>query len=179
METPAPTYEYVPLISKGSTFRIVSILPGKLNERIECFFLEVPISSNPMYSAVSYTWGNNAIVGYIWVYGRSIVIGSNLKDALQCLRAPEKLCNFWIDALYINQKEEKGEKNTQIPLMRHIYTKSHFVTIYLGREKNGSDKIPSLLDRIDRAYDLCKEAGFKEPLLEVSYLLKSRGSHEG
>jgi hypothetical protein len=164
METPAPTYEYVPLISDGSTFRIVSILPGKPNERIECFFLEVPISSKPRYSAVSYTWGNNAIAGYVWVYGRSIAIGNNLKDALQRLRDPEKLCNFWIDALCINQEEEKGEKTTQIPLMRHIYTKSHLVTIYLGREKNGSDKVPSLLDRIDRAYDLCKEAGFKEPI---------------
>jgi heterokaryon incompatibility protein (HET) len=159
MQMPAPIYEYKPLISDGSTFRIVTILPGKDDERIECSFLVVPISSIPKYSALSYTWGDTVITDYVWIHDRVIGIRDNLKDALKHLRDPERLCHFWIDALCINQEDETGEKTTQIPLMRHIYRNSYQVSIYLGREDDGSGEIPSLLDRIDYAYERSEMAG--------------------
>ena len=155
-------YQYAPLMPDGSTFRVVTILPGKPNDKIECFFLEVPVTAKPRYSALSYTWGSPTLVAHVWIYERSIAIGQNLKDALHRLRDSKDMCNFWIDALCINQQDQE-EKANQIPLMREIYSKAQLVVLYLGPEKDGSDTVPSLLDRIDRAYDLCQEAGYQHP----------------
>jgi len=153
MEIPGPTYEHVPLVSDGSTFRIITIFPGKEDERIECGFLEVPIFSKPTYSALSYRWGDDTVAGHIWISGRVMEIRENLRNALERIRDPEKAQSFWIDALCINQKDEAGEKSIQIPLMRHIYSKSYLVRIYLGGEYDGSGQLPSLFDCIDDACD--------------------------
>lgn len=153
MEIPGPTYEHVPLMSDGSTFRIITIFPGKEDERIECGLLEVPTLSNPTYSALSYCWGDDTVAGHIWISGRVMDIRENLRNALKRIRDTEIAQSFWIDALCIAQKDEAGEKSTQIPLMRHIYSKSYLVRIYLGGEYNGSGQMPSLFDCIDDACD--------------------------
>lgn len=151
-------------MSDGSTFRIVSILPGRPNDRIECFFLEIPVTAQPKYSALSYAWGSPTLSEVVWIHGHIIAIGENLKDALHRLRDSKDVCNFWIDALCINQQDDRGEKSIQIPLMREIYSRAQQVVIFLGVESAGSDAIPCLLDRIDRAYDLCRDAGYEEPM---------------
>jgi len=153
LQAHAPVYEYTPLMSDGSTFRIVSLWPGTGDQRIECDFLEVPTVAKPKYSALSYAWGNPAVAAFVWNYGRVIGIASNLEHALRRLRDPVQIRTFWIDALCINQQDEAGEKTTQIPLMRHIYNQSICVSIYLGGTQDGSEIVPSLCRGINRAYE--------------------------
>ncbi|KFY23917.1 hypothetical protein V491_02357 [Pseudogymnoascus sp. VKM F-3775] len=148
----------------GSTFRILSIFPGQGDAQIECQFLEVPISAEPKYSALSYTWGDPSVTSFVGIHGYVIGIAENLQSALRCLRHPLHIRSFWIDALCINQ-EDDTEKATQIPLMRYIYQQSYLVTIYLGTYSDGSDTIPAFCERIERAHSQTKElyAGENEP----------------
>ncbi|RDL32962.1 uncharacterized protein BP5553_08401 [Venustampulla echinocandica] len=140
----------------GSTFRIVSVFPGKGDAQIECDFLEVPNSSKPKYSALSYTWGDPTVNSFVWMHGNVIGTAENLQDALKHLRDPLDVRTFWIDALCINQKDE-AEKATQIPLMRRIYQRSNLVVIYLGTYSDGSDTIPAFCERIEKAHKQIEE----------------------
>ncbi|MCJ1408686.1 hypothetical protein MMC19_002761 [Ptychographa xylographoides] len=140
-------------MSDGSTFRLVSIWPGTGEQRIECDFLEVPTGATPKYSALSYAWGDPTATALVWNHGRAIGIASNLDHALRRLRDPVQIRTFWIDALCINQQDEAGEKATQIPLMRLIYKQAVLVSIYLGNARDGSEMVPSLCERINRAYE--------------------------
>jgi hypothetical protein len=151
MQPLGPIYQHTPLLSDGSTFRIVSIYPGTEDDDIKCGFLEVLVSAKPKYSALSYAWGDPAIVTRVWNHGRIIGVTQNLQQALKRLRDPIRVRTFWIHALCIDQQND-SEKATQIPLMRRIYQQAYVVSIHLGKEQIESEEIPSILARIEKAY---------------------------
>ncbi|KAF4304380.1 het-domain-containing protein [Botryosphaeria dothidea] len=98
------------------------------------------------YWALSYTWGPAATQGnekYIKIIAEdesySISIKPNLHAALVRLRRPEHHIFLWIDALCINQSDNK-EKSAQIPRMPHIYHGAENVCIWLGLEEEDSAK---------------------------------------
>ncbi|OTA04252.1 hypothetical protein A9Z42_0048290 [Trichoderma parareesei] len=64
---------------------------------------------------------------------QQISLGKNLVEAIKHLRYEHVERVMWIDALCINQADEK-EKETQIPLMGHIYTAARRVVAWLGPE---------------------------------------------
>ena len=149
MQPPSSLYQYVPLMPDGSTFRIVSIVSifaGKGDSQIKYHFFEVPNSSKPKYSALTYTWGDPTITSFVRVHGHVIGTAENPPRRLETSERPSECSHIWIDALCINQKNEL-EKATQIPLMRRIYQQSNLVTIYLGTYSDGSDTIPARAHR--------------------------------
>ncbi|KAK2593669.1 hypothetical protein QQS21_008638 [Conoideocrella luteorostrata] len=140
-------------MSDGSTFRVVYLLPGAEDDRLECTFLEVPVSAKPNYSALSYVWGAPSTAELVWINGRVIGITQNLGLALRHLGSPAEVRSFWIDALCINQTDEVGEKVVQIPLMRRIYQHAPTVVIFLGGDSDHSETVPSICKIINQAYE--------------------------
>ena len=98
----------------------------------------------PPYAILSHTWGpNDEEVIYQDVLSGTGRGKSGYHKLTFCAKqaAKDGLQYIWIDALCINQQDDRGEKSIQIPLMREIYSRAQQVVIYLGVESAGSDAI--------------------------------------
>src|SRR5277367_5893834 len=116
------------------------------------------------YEALSYCWSTKSDSGEphclnIWDdpgYGTP-EIRPNLAAALKCLRFEDKSRYLWIDAICIDQSNNK-EKSEQIPLMDRIYKEAERVCIWLGEATGGNQ------DEIALAHirDIIKLQGFED-----------------
>lgn len=117
-------YTYQPLKAPDE-IRLLSLLPHKQdpNKPIECRFQHVRLVDQPQYEALSYTWGDQQVQHPVTVdtTGKEVSVGRNCLSALRCLRRAEEPRLLWIDALCINQADNK-EKASQVPIMGDIYT---------------------------------------------------------
>jgi hypothetical protein len=110
---------------------------------IRCELFEYPIRdpdtvSHP-YEALSYAWGSEDKPQSILINNKTLNVTQNLYTAL--LRLRNHTCSriIWIDAICINQANEK-EKQRQIPLMAEIYAKASRVVVWLGEAEADGDR---------------------------------------
>ena len=106
------------------------------------------IDDHPPYIALSYTWGDPHDTVPVLCNGRVIAVTRNLKEALWQFREDRKRLvramphsqplNFWVDAICINQTNNK-EKSFQVGLMAKIYQRAHHVFAWLGPANKSSD----------------------------------------
>ncbi|KAH6949162.1 heterokaryon incompatibility protein-domain-containing protein [Fusarium avenaceum] len=111
--------------------RVVSILPGRWSEDVSCKLAVVSLNDNPVYEALSYTWGDPLDKTPILLESVPFLITKNLHWALRRLRHVEETRHIWVDALCINQSN-KPEKTRQIQMMKEIYSDAKEVQVYLG-----------------------------------------------
>jgi Heterokaryon incompatibility protein (HET) len=118
----------------GSSFRIVTLLPGELDTPLSCTLsLEDWRKPANSYEAVSYFWGERLHPTTIQIDGRPFRVTSNLESALQHLRHRDEGQHrrLWVDAICINQKDTQ-ERGQQVRQMFHIYNGAKQVIIWLG-----------------------------------------------
>lgn len=145
--TTASVYDSVPLTDRRA-IRLVSILPGGVEDDIHCT-LEVIRTMNAIkYSALSYRWGSPSDTVPIILEGRTFQVTTNLEAALRQFRKPSTKEVLWIDALCINQEDHK-EKSFQVNLMGSIYKEAQFVHVWLGKEEDGSDRAMKFLEELN------------------------------
>lgn len=87
--------------------RVVSILPGRWPEDVSCKLTVVSLDDNPVYEALSYTWGDPLDKTPILLESVPFLITKNLHWALRRLRHVEETRHIWVDALCINQSNSK------------------------------------------------------------------------
>ncbi|KAK3691217.1 hypothetical protein LTR37_018805 [Vermiconidia calcicola] len=134
-------FEYNTL--QGNNIRTITILPLE-NGVVRCTIMTVDLTSNPMYKALSYTWGDprpkglqtkeQAIVEFpIYIDGKTKTVTKNLYDALTRLASGVLVLEapVWIDAICINQGDLE-EKNLQVSMMDEIYKNANMVVAWLG-----------------------------------------------
>jgi hypothetical protein len=111
------------------------------------------LSSNPSYSAVSYTWGDPGLTETLWIEDAVIDITRNLHDLLLRFRRAdeEEEVILWVDAVCINQNR-KEEKAVQIPLMSKIYSSAKEVLIWLGEGDEQSNLVMAYLRKTARKF---------------------------
>ncbi|KAH8161892.1 hypothetical protein CIB48_g6351 [Xylaria polymorpha] len=83
------------------------------------------------YTALSYVWGDPTPVDTILLDGKDVGITANLGVALRDLRDVNRTHRVWADALCIDQRNIP-ERNQQVTLMGHIYSRANYTAIYLG-----------------------------------------------
>lgn len=140
MANSLPSY-YVPL--PDNHIRLLELDRGG-TEAVHCKLLVVDLATEPLYHALSYTWGNprpeihqedgyNDITHTIFINGYSKRIGTNLHNILLRLRSacPATTVPIWIDALCINQ-DDAVEKSAQVERMDEIYKRASLVFAWLG-----------------------------------------------
>jgi len=158
------TYIYSPLPMPDS-IRLLKLERGDSEALLEGTLTIVSLSDPGLsYDALSYTWGNpldedsrffephNNSKHYVNCDGKRIEIMKNLRDALWQLRQLGEFPYLWIDAMCINQKDDR-EKSQQIKLMPEIYSKASLVIIWLGKSDPTSDEAIRLI-RTDSAANL-------------------------
>ena len=74
--------------------------------------LTVSLDENPVFTALSYVWGDPAGVKPITVNGQCFMITANLGSALRHFQYKDITPAVWIDSICINQKDniEKAEQ---------------------------------------------------------------------
>ncbi|KAF2676226.1 hypothetical protein K458DRAFT_424846 [Lentithecium fluviatile CBS 122367] len=150
--------------------KILSITP-----QVSCQLKVVSLEYSPVFSALSYMWGDANITEPIVVDGKTIPVTVNLANAIRdvhyqwtegcCSTDPLDERWLWADAVCINQQDVQ-EKNHQVPLMKDIYPSARRVFSWLGTKDKEIHKAFDVLDLIWP--EISQLPSFPEVLQEVS-----------
>jgi len=147
------------------SIRVLTLRPGETDATIEISISTVRLSTKPNFIALSYTWGNPTderhpsyreydLVSYQISCGKEVLaVRQNLHEALWQLRDKQEYTPLWIDAICIDQKNEK-ELNRQLSLMPYIYCDAAWVIIWLGKGDATTLEAVQCLDGLQREEDL-------------------------
>jgi Heterokaryon incompatibility protein (HET) len=122
-----------------TAIRVVHLLPGQWDDEIRCELHTVSLDALPIYEALSYVWGNPKTTRTILLDSISFNVTDNLAAALRRLRKQTKKRVIWIDAICINQEDER-EKTAQVKKMGIIYENCEQALLWLGE---GPNPLPS------------------------------------
>lgn len=129
-------YAYQSLSGKDS-FRILVLLPGKPQTELRGVVLHSSIYSAGEYNALSYVWGKSKRRHSLHTPGGIIRITDSLYLALQQLRHREYFRTLWVDAICINQEDDR-EKSKLVQSIPLIFRSAVSVVAYLGEENDRS-----------------------------------------
>ncbi|KAH7065736.1 heterokaryon incompatibility protein-domain-containing protein [Paraphoma chrysanthemicola] len=129
----AKLYQYTN-IAKPDSIRLLELLPG-IDELVRRNVVEVKLSQELGFDALSYTWGKNEFPhGLAEVSTHSsFYITDNLRSALHALSPDTGSHLLWVDVVCINQSDNV-EKGWQVGIMKDIYQQASRVIIWLGPE---------------------------------------------
>jgi hypothetical protein len=160
-------------VSNGG-LRLLRLLGGQSRELRGNLVLREDLE-NPLqpYAALSYTWGKgerSASMEILYADNAyKFGITPNLEAILKQLKSEDRPASpivqyLWVDAICINQADKK-ERNVQVRRMGNIFSEAEKVIVWLGEEKENSDKairfIPSVLD-LDTAPNLATDRRYIE-----------------
>ncbi|KAK4665478.1 hypothetical protein QC763_402140 [Podospora pseudopauciseta] len=138
---PHDVYSATPLTP--NTTRVIRLLPQRepTTTQIKCELFTYNLSGKQsgerhLYEAVSYVWGTGPRCHSITLNNCAFPVTENLHAALWHLRDRQLERVLWVDAVCINQDDNK-EKERQIPLMRTIYAQAGRVIVWLGLPLDG------------------------------------------
>lgn len=109
------------------------------------------------YDAVSYTWGDSQDEERILIRyrnpqdnnrSRPFIVRKNCADVLRQLSRFATSQFYWIDAICINQADEK-EREEQVILMSDIFGRARCVLACVGMHQDDSDFLAHMLDGFD------------------------------
>lgn len=137
---------YAPIDSASLEMRLLHLHPDTHDQVIRCNLHHVSLHEQPYYETLSYCWGSSEDKPIIQLNGNDFHVTQNLYAALQRIRHPQQERTLWIDALCINQ-DDVAERETQVLIMRHIYSKTACGMIWLGDEPETSQSVVSIEQR--------------------------------
>ena len=141
---------YKPLNVETHEIRLLHIKPSlKPEKQPQCFLETVSLDDNPQFEALSYAWGDPNLTRPITLENREWYATINLEAGLRCLRSPSREIVIWVDALCIDQSSV-DERNSQVLLMKTIYSNAKGVRIWLGESTLGSDEALTILECLGR-----------------------------
>lgn len=146
------TYTYRGLDS--GFIRLLYLLPGKTDHQLQGVINHVPYESAGTYRALSYVWGIDQHTQVLMTPDGVLRITFSLKKALQGLRHRDRAVMLWVDAICINQKNNK-EKAQQVRLLPRIFQTATSTYAFLEGGK-GSDAAIEILMQI-RAKAVCDD----------------------
>jgi hypothetical protein len=143
MDPKSIPYSYSPLPLGHDSTRLLRLMPNKDETAvIKCQLFDYtlePGKQTHLYEALSYVWGDPNKTVPIFVGEHRFNITENLHTALLRLRNHSIERIIWVDAVCIDQANEK-EKAHQIQYMAKIYGQANRVIIWLGEAADNSDQ---------------------------------------
>ncbi|RTE76331.1 hypothetical protein BHE90_009219 [Fusarium euwallaceae] len=141
----------------NDSIRLVRFRKPGLTQRAAELSLELSIwkpqdSDKLGYHALSYTWGPpegdgsyaSSDMRPILLNGRKFQVYPNLHDALVQLQNSLVAEYHWIDAICINQEDER-EKAAQVSMMAHIYFSAAQVNVWVGQSNEDTPMVMALI----------------------------------
>jgi Heterokaryon incompatibility protein (HET) len=128
---------YQPLHGGDNPIRLLVLESAtQLSAPIKCGLVYTRLPLDPLYEALSYTWGTQSPSQCIYLNGNPFEVTESLEAALRRLRYPSRERTLWVDAICINQNDPE-ELGKQVQQMRRIYEQAENVVVWLGEPGNG------------------------------------------
>lgn len=127
-ERGAAVFSYAPIDQSTESFRLLRIRKGR-GIMICCDLFQAHLTRPDnrteaiSYEALSYVWGSDRKERIIEINGKHFRVTINLYDALQQLQLPDQDRIVWVDAICINQNNNK-ERGHQVRHMSNIYKRA-------------------------------------------------------
>lgn len=125
------------LAQAKASIRLLELLPGQLEDSLQCTLRAYDLAHAPTYEALSYCWGPASSLLPITIDGDSLMVTPNLRSALRHLRRTDYARTLWIDAICINQ-DDVEERGAQVAIMADIYRNAAQTVIWLGPSESHS-----------------------------------------
>ena len=128
---------YTTLDPSQRQIRLLHLHAGQPKDYVTCHFSTISLDDHEIvYDALSYVWGETTEGRFVIVEGIQTEVTDNLWQALDGLRDLNKERILWVDALCINQSDDR-ERSDQVAHMNAIYTSASTVEIWLGEPYEG------------------------------------------
>lgn len=125
-------FPLLPLDPAKRQIRVMNLRRRGLTFQIRADVRVISLDEEPVYEALSYTWGATTKGHTILLNDRyRLSITDNLHNALHRLRARSAPPPIWVDAVCINQSDVP-ERSAQVEMMGDIYRQAKTVRIWLG-----------------------------------------------
>ena len=89
---------YSPLSSETKQIRTLTLRAGEANDPLRCSLHLVSLEKQPLYEALSYTWGDTTYTIPIEVDGVQFNATENLAQALRHIREADRELTLWVDS---------------------------------------------------------------------------------
>jgi hypothetical protein len=144
-------YTYTPLrAGDDNRFRVMMLLPGQWESRLQCTIDEVSLKEGLEYEALSYTWQSSKFDAddsmvkstgsseadhaadkqyFIYCNEQRIKIGLSLQNLLKMLRSECNPRTLWADQICIDQ-DNIPEIGAQVKIMRNIYAEARWSLLW-------------------------------------------------
>ena len=166
-------YQYDSL-PDDSSIRVLSLEPAVSHNAPVLIKLEtLRISKNlpcPAlhYEALSYVWGAAEGNRVVFCDGKRILVTENCESALRQLRRRTRARKLWIDAICIDQRNNK-ERSQQVDIMDMVFANARRVVVWLGEDPSSrGGSFSSLLTRMYHVMYIFRNSG---PILEGKYAI--------
>jgi hypothetical protein len=143
-----PPFEYQPIDAAGE-IRILVLLPAhEFSDRLltTTFVRRIVGYGSDPYVCVSYSWGTLHKYVMLRCNHQYIQVTTHVDTMLRYLRSATKPVYLWIDAVCINQADER-EKAVQVQSMGRIYSRASEVLVWLG-EATDTDQIEGVCESL-------------------------------
>ena len=130
-------YEYSALQKERST-RLLKILPGEEDAQLALELTEVKLDDEPVYDAISYTWGEDQCLQTIKINGQPYLIRPNIHIFFLELRRQGCTTQLWVDAVSIRQ-DDATEKGHQVHMIGDIFSRARRVLVWVGGHSSNSE----------------------------------------
>jgi hypothetical protein len=149
-----PEHQYMP-IHPETEIRLLILHTADSSdpELISCQLENTLLDSEVEYTALSYAWGDPTNRKPIICDGSILHVTVNLFNALRELRHVDHSVRLWINAISINQQDNK-EKSVQVRRMGEIYEKAQKVWVWLGEKSEVTSRAYRLIDELHSHFDL-------------------------
>ena len=146
-------YVGCPLKNHENDIRLLRFADWEHDDDAICCSLECTFGQPyPSYAAISYTWGDPAILSTITVNGLRINIRANCWYALWQVRRLRSNQPVWIDSICINQ-DDLAEKSAQVFIMGEIYMATTEMYACVGPHENESEHLMLKMPHIVESYN--------------------------
>jgi hypothetical protein len=135
---------YEALNAASQEIRLATLLAGSFEDDLHVILSTSPLSKELRYEALSYVWGDPNVTRPITLNGHTFEVTTNLEAAIRHLRFQDRDRVFWIDAISVNQTDN-DERDSQVLLMRDIYTHCERCIAWLGEEDDNTKEAISFL----------------------------------
>ncbi|KAF2474382.1 HET-domain-containing protein [Lindgomyces ingoldianus] len=143
-------FKYKPIDLGGPSFRLIRLFKGE-DGPIQCELFDAWLHDAEEimeYEALSYTWGGTEKPYEVEINKKRMSVTDNLSLALRHLRYQHQDRILWIDAICIDQENDK-ERGHQVQQMASIYKRAERVIIWLGGATAETDLILRFMNRLE------------------------------
>jgi hypothetical protein len=160
---------YKALNAARQEIRLATLLAGSFEGDIQVTLSTFPLSKELRYEALSYVWGDPNVTRPITLNGHTFELTTSLEAAIRHLRFQDRDRVFWIDAISVNQIDN-DERNSQVLLIRDIYTHYERCIAWLGEEDDNTKDAISFLKFFAQDNHLHERDGFSDVKRNVEQL---------